>query len=141
MRSVNSSRRSVRDWRTDSLGQAFGIRLDRPGDTHRTLVVKANRVSGDPGHHLGCLGECQCFRPGEVARLANVAVSEQDGNGALRNLIAERGGHTDGAGETGAGSLGPDRGVDEAHVQGYAQKRARDADAADQLKRGRESGG
>jgi hypothetical protein len=42
------------------------------------LIVKSIRLAGDPALHAGCVGKCECFRPGEVARLSQVATGHAD---------------------------------------------------------------
>ena len=52
-------------------------------------------------HHLGCIGECECFRAGEVVRLTGVAMTKQRRESTAPGIIAIDGGEPAIAGESG----------------------------------------
>jgi hypothetical protein len=45
----------------------------------RPQTESTNRPNIRSGHDLGCLGECHCFRDGEIVRLTRRAVTQLQG--------------------------------------------------------------
>jgi len=115
----------------------LGRSISRPGRVRLVdrLVVKAYRLAGDPGHQLCGLGECECFRPGEVERLSRVAIAQQHRGDGIGDVIAEHRGRASVTGGAGNRAVGQHHARNEVDVQGHAQEGEGDAAAADALLR------
>ena len=46
-------------------------------------MASSNNPVDVPGHRLGCLGKCECFREGEIARLTGVAITRHRREGTI----------------------------------------------------------
>ena len=58
----------------------------------RPKTEGTNRPNVGSGHDLGCLGECHCFRDGEIVRLTRGAVTQLQGATDSAAPVDEAGG-------------------------------------------------